>query len=155
MDLLGFQETLQPFGLLWDIDMIDIKFYINPENCGLYQSDINPVIPNKCIQISSKERDDILSCILAGGYITFNKGKYKLNLDQEELDKNSAIYAEKSWRDSELFKADIEIFKLEDEPQSLKDQILLWREYRKLLRDYPSTENFPFGSRPVIKKESN
>jgi hypothetical protein len=134
--------------------MKDIKFYINPENSGFYQTDINTSIPDKAIEISVEERHEILNCILSGGVVTFNKDKYQLSfIEQKEIDKKSAIYAERCWRDSELSKADVQIFKLEDSPKDCNKEISVWRGYRTLLRDYPSTTRFPYGKRPSLNKD--
>ena len=49
---------------------------------------------------------------------------------------------ERSWRDSELIRTD-ELVKLPDFPQDLL-------AYRQLLREYPQSNNFPNGVRPII-----
>jgi len=49
---------------------------------------------------------------------------------------------ERNWRDLELLRTD-ELVKLPDYPDNLLP-------YRILLRDYPSTADFPSGTRPTI-----
>jgi hypothetical protein len=57
--------------------------------------------------------------------------------------------SERSWRNSELARADIELNKVQDgEGNGLVSD---WRKYRTELRDYPKTTNFPNGARPSIK----
>ena len=54
---------------------------------------------------------------------------------------------ERQWRNSELPKADIEIYKMEDAADTTLE--LTWRSYRIALRDYPQQPEFPNGIRPV------
>lgn len=55
---------------------------------------------------------------------------------------------EKSWRDSELARADIELNKVQDGVGT--GTVAEWRKYRIALRDWPESPNFPeLGSRPV------
>lgn len=53
--------------------------------------------------------------------------------------------SERQWRDSELSRADIEIYKLED----INGDTSEWRVYRMKLRTYPETSDFPNGTRPT------
>ena len=48
---------------------------------------------------------------------------------------------ERSWRDAELFRADIEINKSEDALGAFDAET--WRAYRQALRDWPADPNFP------------
>jgi hypothetical protein len=52
---------------------------------------------------------------------------------------------ERSWRDSELRTADIDILKAEDNAVDTSSL----RTYRQVLRDYPQQVDFPNGTRPV------
>jgi hypothetical protein len=52
---------------------------------------------------------------------------------------------ERSWRDAELAKTDIDIYKLEDASSSAT----AYRAYRVALRDYPQQPDFPNGTRPT------
>ena len=52
-------------------------------------------------------------------------------------------YQEKVWRDAELLRTD-NLMLLDDYPK--KSQLTT---YRNLLRNYPNSENFPNGERPV------
>lgn len=57
---------------------------------------------------------------------------------------------ERLWRDSELARADIELYKVQDSDPKAKGSVSEWREYRKALRAYPESEVFPNQeSRPV------
>lgn len=59
-------------------------------------------------------------------------------------------FQERLWRDSELSRADIELYKVQDSDPKSKGSVSEWREYRKALRAYPESEGFPNQeSRPV------
>lgn len=61
-----------------------------------------------------------------------------------------AEFQERLWRDSELDRADIELYKVQDSDPKAKGSVSGWREYRKALRAYPESEGFPNQeSRPV------
>ena len=71
---------------------------------------------------------------------TFSKPAYQ-DPTLEQIEK-----AERAWRNSELRRADIEIFKIND----VGGDESAWRTYRIALRDWPSDVNFPDSTnRPV------
>jgi len=70
---------------------------------------------------------------------------------QEELD-NIKVNEERRWRDKELSWADIELNKIQDGYTS--GTVKEYRQYRNDLRNYPDSENFPYGSRPDRPQES-
>lgn len=53
---------------------------------------------------------------------------------------------ERDWRNSELSRSDIELYKVQDGRGT--GSVSEWREYRNELRDYPETDDFPYGERP-------
>lgn len=61
----------------------------------------------------------------------------------EEHKQSLKIELERGWRDSELLGTDF-IVPLTDHPQQAA-----YMTYRQQLRDYPSQEDFPNGTRPV------
>lgn len=64
--------------------------------------------------------------------------KTAAQLDAESLSKLSAD--ERSWRDSELLKADIEVNKAADTASAGE---AAWRRYREALRHWPQSPDFP------------
>ena len=66
--------------------------------------------------------------------------------DNVAADAAQAIAEAKSWRDGELAKADIEIYKLEDAGGDTAS----YRAYRIVLRDWPASQAFPDGDKPSI-----
>lgn len=53
------------------------------------------------------------------------------------------ITTERLWRDAELTRSDIEIFKVQDSDPKSKGAVAQWREYRKALRAWPALGEFP------------
>ena len=51
---------------------------------------------------------------------------------------------ERNWRDSELLRTDA-LYLLDDYPASAE-----LKAYRRKLRNYPGTNNFPNGDRPIL-----
>lgn len=57
---------------------------------------------------------------------------------------------ERVWRDAELERADIELYKVQDSDPNAVGLVADWREYRKALRAWPQNESFPDSTqRPV------
>jgi len=57
--------------------------------------------------------------------------------------------AERQWRNIELIRADEELNKVQDADSKARGTVAQWREYRRALRNYPESEGFASGSRPV------
>ena len=72
-----------------------------------------------------------------------------MNIDFSQVRniKDDVADAERSWRNAELSRADIQLLKVQDGTTGLGTQ-KAWREYRVALREWPSTDSFP-AVRPV------
>lgn len=80
----------------------------------------------------------------------FPDSEYKVITSETPEAKQSiaeAEVSERAWRDAELAKTDT-IIDASDYPN--KTNMVA---YRKELRDWPSTENFPASTRPVLKTD--
>ena len=71
-------------------------------------------------------------------------------LNDSDIEKHQSItfetnlsYTEKAWRDSELIRADIELYKVQDSDPKAVGTVAGWREYRKALRAWPEHKDFP------------
>lgn len=72
--------------------------------------------------------------------------EYYAGSDRETADALAELVnAERAWRDAELAKTDIDIYKLEDAGLDAT----AYRAYRMALRDYPQQPDFPNGTRPT------
>lgn len=58
-------------------------------------------------------------------------------------DSTYIVNSERSWRDKELSRTDIEIYKVQDSDTNSTGTISQWREYRKALRAWPQHKDFP------------
>lgn len=65
---------------------------------------------------------------------------------QTDLDAKK-VAEERSWRDTELASADIELNMVQDGHK--EGLVGDWRDYRNALRNYPAEPDFPHGDRPT------
>ena len=67
------------------------------------------------------------------------------DIKKHQADKSSEVqaYIERAWRDSELIRADIELYKVQDIDPKAVGTVAGWREYRKALRAWPEHKDFP------------
>lgn len=85
---------------------------------------------------------------IEGDWVEIREGKSVIKCEwhesetQAELDETKTK-EERSWRDSELLRTDALIL-LPDHPK--QEELIA---YRVLLREYPLTVDFPYGTRPV------
>ena len=67
----------------------------------------------------------------------------------EEAKKDGSS-TERAWRNAELYRADIELNKVQDSDVNATGSVGEWRAYRKELRQYPQQPGFPSQAvRPV------
>lgn len=124
-----------------------MKVYFDPVSNGFYQSDIHKSIPSTAIEITDKKRWELVDGMSKGLEIVSEGGNLKL-IPKPSTEDESLV--ERLWRDSELARADIELYKVQDSDPKSKGSVSEWREYRKALRAYPESEWFPNKeSRPV------
>ena len=80
--------------------------------------------------------------------VTYSNKWIARDLDGKEVEfsteQEATIYEEKIWRDQELISTDY-ISQISDHVE-----LLSYQTYRQLLRDYPSTDNFP-TTRPIFE----
>ena len=102
------------------------------------------------------EKEETL--VIGNSYIPKSHRNYRLAL--EEVEQGLAVIEpyvapdtrpqeERTWRDAELAKADIELNKVQDGRGT--GLVSDWRDYRNALRDWPEHESFPDSAfRPVF-----
>jgi len=69
-----------------------------------------------------------------------HNGKVILTQQSDNLDKTAS---ERGWRNLELLRSDIELFKVQDADPKSACSVSDWRAYRKLLRGWPEHGDFP------------
>ncbi|MNQ99060.1 hypothetical protein D3C85_1147820 [compost metagenome] len=107
------------------------------------QYEMNGTWPSDLIDISDADFQEFFLSDVSKNHIRkFNDGSFYWVPIQPDL-----ASPEREWRNSELFLADIEIYKIQD---GANGSVAAWRAYRKLLRDWPQHPDFPNKiSRPV------
>jgi hypothetical protein len=124
------------------------EVYYDPVTQGFYQSDINSNIPPTAIKISDKIRWELIRGQAEGKEIHWADGQ--LVLQEKHLDLVDKVIRERSWRNNELARSDIELYKVQDADPSATGSVSQWRDYRKSLRDWPANPKFPSKeSRPI------
>lgn len=118
-----------------------IKFYYDPESKGLYQNDFHSKIPRTAIEITDKLRWELIAGQSEGKDIFVEDGV--VSLKDREANVEDLSYTERAWRDIELIRADIELYKVQDSDPKAVGTVAGWREYRKALRAWPEHKDFP------------
>lgn len=118
-----------------------MKVYFDPISKGFYQSDIHSEIPPSAIEITDEKRWELIEGQSRGMVIVVNGNEVALQ-DDEPTEEDKAV-VERLWRDAELARADIELYKVQDSDPKAVGTVAGWREYRKALRAWPEHEDFP------------
>lgn len=103
-------------------------------------------IPEGASQISESLYTELMYGVSESKRVSFDSFPPKL-IDVSPTNTSST---ERGWRDAELSKADIELFKLQDSDESAISTAEMWQKYRRELRDWPQNEKFPdINHRPI------
>jgi len=117
---------------------MSVKVFYDPISAGFYQTDINKQIPPTSVEITDKHRWELLEQESKGAVITIVEGVPTTTFPPQESHSE-----ERSWRNSELNVADIELNKVQDGDTKAVGAVSQWREYRKALRAWPEQKDFP------------
>lgn len=113
-------------------------WYFSKSTNGFYNKEVNGSdIPKDVVVVPEHEY-----LKLRGKSLSTNLEGFPVILEcVDTLD--SIILQERVWRDGELLRADIEIYKVQDSDSKAKGSISDWRAYRKSLRGWPENKDFP------------
>lgn len=116
---------------------------------GFYTAEIHGTnMPSDVVEITTEEHAALLEGQVQGRVIAADKTGHPVLKDQPPPTPEQLASVERSWRDGELARADIELNKVQDGMGI--GTVASWREYRCLLRDWPEHASFPDSSfRPV------
>ena len=117
------------------------KVFYSPSLNGFFQTDFHKTIPSDGIEVSDKQRWELLSGITANKKISVQDGE--VVLIDKEIDHSTLIKQERAWRDLELFNADYELNKVQDSDPNSVGSVSGWRSYRRELRGWPEHPEFP------------
>lgn len=126
-----------------------MRVFYNEKTKGFYQTDIHQDIPSESIEVSDEYRWELVRGQSSGMVIAVDNNGYPI-LSDKITHHNDLVVSERSWRDKELRLTDFEINKLQDGDSKSVSNISEWRAYRKSLRRWPESKDFPDKSkRPV------
>jgi hypothetical protein len=113
-------------------------YYYSPTTGGFYNTEVNTNIPVDAISISRKEYTELLDKQSDGHIIEFTENGVFTIVPDKDL-----TFSERSWRDFELTRSDVELYKVQDSDPNAIGTVSDWRNYRKALRAWPEHEHFP------------
>lgn len=129
-------------GRLWRLG-INMNVYYSRTTNGFYVEDLNKGnLPSDAVPISYDHYKSLLLGVATGQYITSNAVGYPA-LEAVVVSAEQACKVERNWRNEELMRADIELYKVQDSDPKSEGSVSDWRSYRKLLRSWPENKNFP------------
>lgn len=113
-----------------------------PENI-IYNS-----LPDDVVDVGEEDFTKFIQTAPEGYTRGFSNGKVswiKVIKSEENL-----ASEERYWRNRELNRSDIELNKVQDSDSNAKGSVADWRSYRKALRSWPESSDFPDSTkRPV------
>lgn len=106
-------------------------------------------LPSDLVEVNEDTYNTIRTGLSVGKVVTVNHKGVPSVVDYKP-NKTDLIAIEKSWRDSELFRADVELNKVQDGDNGTVGTVTEWRKYRKELRAWPENPSFPSKvARPI------
>lgn len=130
-----------------------MTIYFAGSSKGFYNSEIHSSIPSDAIEITTEQYIQLLNEQSLGREIVVENKQVVTK--QKIADGAINTQNERAWRDSELVRADYELNKVQDSDANSVGSVGVWREYRKLLRAWPQSVDFPDNSkRPVAPDAS-
>lgn len=117
---------------------------------GFYTAEVHgDKIPADSVEITIEEAQSLRAMEAEGKRIVANENGYPIIVDWQPSTDDLA-YFERSWRNSELVRADNEIRRHQDADKSATATEQAWRDYRVNLRSWPENPDFPnISSRPA------
>lgn len=138
--------------------MID-KYLYSKSTKGFYIKGIHKYVPPDVVDISIEQYKALMEAQENGLIIVPDSNGKPIPVTKKQyyevitpLTSEELASRELNWRNKELIRADIELNKVQDNDSKAVGTVAEWRAYRKELRSYPDSENFPNGSRPTPPK---
>lgn len=122
--------------------------YYSPSTNGFYPEDLHSLykssgtLPEDLLEITEAEWLEFGIGVTPVGYVRgFIDGKLSWLLNEPSITLSTS--SERVWRDRELTRTDIEIFKIQDQDKRALGTFEEWKDYRRKLRAWPEDGNFP------------
>src|SRR5690554_636524 len=121
--------------------------FYSKQTGGFYDPEIHGNnIPEDAVEISKELHSSLLQGQASGKVIVSDESGYPVLSDPVITQEDLEVF-ERIWRDAELNRSDIELNKVQDSDPKAKGSVSDWRTYRKELRAWPESENFPDSSK--------
>lgn len=122
--------------------------YYSPKKNGFYpldmKEDYGDSWPADAVAVSDEEWAAYGQTSAPAGYVRGWIDDSLAWVKDESVRSPEEIAAEeRSWRNHELFRADVELNKVQDSDPKATGTVTVWRDYRKQLRAWPENKDFP------------
>lgn len=110
--------------------------FYSEDTLGLY-----PRLPSDLVEVSAALESEYRQYISEGKVPSIDSHGtiiWELVVDTEDV-----VFEERYWRNSELIRSDIELYKVQDADSKSRGSVSDWRNYRKELRSWPENAQFP------------
>lgn len=116
--------------------------YFSNSTQAFYNTEIYPIdkMPEDALEISDSLLQDALEKLNTGNLVRYLDGVIT------STPKAETEQSERSWRNYELQRVDLELYKVQDSDPKAFGSVAEWRTYRKELRAWPESPYFPKSS---------
>jgi hypothetical protein len=127
----------------WGLDILQLvtkmSKYFSNEKQAFYDTQLfdKSKLPTDAQPITEQQHKTIHESLNAGKRVLLTEG----NLDTSP--QYISPLGERLWRDDELSRADVELYKVQDSDPKSTGSVSEWRNYRKELRAWPEHKDFP------------
>jgi hypothetical protein len=127
-----------------------METFYSPSTGGFYHKTVHGKnMPVDIVSVSTQKYEELMVGQALGKQITPSEGGMP-ELTEYIPSTETLKEVERSWRNSELFRADVGLYKAQDSDPKASGSVAAWREYRKALRAWPDHKEFPnIEFRPV------
>ena len=99
-------------------------------------------IPEDRVEITQNKHNELLQGPVVGKILSSDQSGNPVLVDKA-VSVHDLEMVERVWRNSELNRSDIELNKVQDSDSKSLGSVSQWREYRKSLRNWPQSVDFP------------
>lgn len=132
-----------------------MTIYYSAITNAFYASDIHgDLIPSDAKEISQDKYEFLKEGQTLNQKITSDDQGNPILVSAEDTSIESRSTLERSWRNKELSRADEELNKVQDSDPKAVGSVGDWRTYRKLLRAWPESSDFPDQDKRPVSPDS-
>lgn len=139
-----------------------MKIYWSPSVQGFFDSRINSSIPKDAVEISPSHRNELIDGSRRNQVIVCRANGFPILADAPPATPAESTIIERQWRDAQLSETDPMVARHRDELEDAEtttlsvEQYAALQQYRRDLRNWPSSTQFPaMSGRPVLSVAGN